>query len=77
MQPKPTQKPTPAREISNPFKEQNADIIAGTAKDEFGKWDQSCLHMHLQNYTLDVWTGYYKSHVGMKEGLSEVLNLKE
>ena len=48
--------------------EQNADVIAGTATDEFGKWDQSCLHIHLQNYTLDVWTGYYKSHVGMKDG---------
>ena len=45
---------------------QNADVVAGSYRDEFGKWDQSCLHLHLQNYTLDVWTGYYKSHLGMK-----------
>ena len=46
---------------------QNADVVAGAYRNEFGQWDQSCLHIHLQNYTLEVWTGYYKSHVGMKE----------
>ena len=46
---------------------QNADVVAGAYRNEFGHWDQSCLHIHLQNYTLEVWTGYYKSHVGMKE----------
>jgi len=45
---------------------QNADVVAAAYRDEFGHWDQSCLHIHLQNYTLDVWTGYYKSHLGMK-----------
>ena len=46
---------------------QNADVVAGAYQNEFGHWDQSCLHIHLQNYTLEVWTGYYKSHIGMKE----------
>ena len=50
---------------------QNADVVAGAYRDEFGHWDQSCLHIHLQNYTLDVWTGYYKSHLGMKESFHE------
>ena len=50
---------------------QNADVIAGTSRDQFGKWDQSCLHIHLQNYTIDVWTGYYKSHVGMKDSFKK------
>ena len=26
-----------------------------------GLWDQSCLHLDIRNYTLEVWSGYYKS----------------
>ena len=29
--------------------------------DENGNWDQSCFHSNLANYTLELWTGYYKS----------------
>ena len=24
-------------------------------------WDQSCVHLDIRNYTLEAWTGYYKS----------------
>ena len=41
---------------------QMADVIAGSFVDEDGKWRQSCLHTHLQNYTLDVWTGKGSSY---------------
>ena len=40
---------------------QNADIVTGAFKNENGLWDQSCLHLDIRNYTLEVWTGYYKS----------------
>lgn len=36
---------------------QMADVIGGSFVDLAGKWKQSCIHTHLQNYTLDVWTG--------------------
>ena len=39
---------------------QNADVVAGAFKNEFGIWDQSCLHIDIRNYTLEVWSGYYK-----------------
>ena len=40
---------------------QNADIVTGAFKNEDGLWEQSCLHLDIRNYTLEVWTGYYKS----------------
>ena len=40
---------------------QSADIVAGSWRNENGHWSTSCLHHSLQNYTLDIWEGYYKS----------------
>ena len=36
-------------------------LVIGAFKNENGLWDQSCLHLDIRNYTLEVWTGYYKS----------------
>ena len=33
----------------------------GAFKDQKGHWDLSCLHFDVRNYTLEAWTGYYKS----------------
>ena len=40
---------------------QNADIISGSFVDEHGRWTSNCGHIHVSNYTLDIWDGYYKS----------------
>ena len=40
--------------------------MSGAWRDENGEWSSSCLHYSLQNYTLDVWEGYYKSINSMK-----------
>ena len=40
---------------------QNADIISGSFVDEHGHWTSNCGHVHVSNYTLDIWDGYYKS----------------
>ena len=40
---------------------QNADIISGSTVDEHGHWASNCGHVHVSNYTLDIWDGYYKS----------------
>ncbi|CAG5114186.1 Oidioi.mRNA.OKI2018_I69.chr2.g8250.t1.cds [Oikopleura dioica] len=40
---------------------QNADIISGSSVDENGHWLSNCGHIHVSNYTLDIWDGYYKS----------------
>ena len=53
---------------------QNADVIAGAFKDEFGLWDQSCLHIDIRNYTLEVWSGYYK--LGLVSSLASLLQKK-
>ena len=36
-------------------------LVIGAFKNENGLWDQSCLHLDIRNYTLEVWSGYYKS----------------
>ena len=45
---------------------QNADIVAGSWRNELGQWKSSCLHFSLRNYTLEIWEGYYKSISSMK-----------
>lgn len=44
---------------------QHADIISGSYVAKDGKWRQSCFHINLKNYALDVYEGYYKSIHGM------------
>ena len=45
---------------------QNADLVFGSWRNEQGQWSSSCLHYNVQNYTLHVWDGYYKSISSMK-----------
>ena len=45
---------------------QNADLVYGSWRNELGQWSSPCLHYQLQNYTLHVWDGYYKSISSMK-----------
>ena len=45
---------------------QNADLVFGAWRNEVGQWSSPCLHYSLQNYTLHVWDGYYKSIGSMK-----------
>ena len=45
---------------------QNADLVLGAWRNEVGQWSSSCLHYNVQNYTLSIWDGYYKSISSMK-----------